>query len=239
MMSTYSDAPLSLINTCLAQRLVAEQFPQWAYLPIQSITLSGHDNRTYRLGQDKLLRFPSAKAYAAQVEKEQFWLPELQPLLPLPIPEPIGLGQPADHYPYRWSIYRWLSGDTAASIYLSNSDKEQLAQTLAQFLSVLQKIDSAEGPYPGPHNFYRAGALSTYDGQTRRALNLLKQRVDFHALTQVWEAGLATHWQQDPVWVHRDISAGNLLVKKNPVNKIIALSAVIDFGMLAVVTCSP
>ncbi len=225
---------LHIIDEGLAHRLVAEQFPQWAHLSVRPVTLGGHDNRTYHLGKDKLLRFPSAKEYAAQVEKEQFWLPKLQPLLPLPIPEPIGLGRPAYNYPYKWSIYRWLEGNTAASVQIPDADKGQLAKTLGQFLSALQNIDPKEGPTPGPHNFYRGGSLSNYDAETHRALRILKNKIDIESAAKVWEAGVATKWQRAPVWVHGDVSAGNLLVKKNPLSGVMELSAVIDFGMLAV-----
>jgi aminoglycoside phosphotransferase (APT) family kinase protein len=40
----------------------------------------------------------------------------------------------------------------------------------------------------------------------------------------VWEAALATTWRGSPVWVHGDVSSGNLLVKG------CRLAAVIDFG---------
>ena len=39
-----------------------------------------------------LARFPSARGYAAQVDKEQYWLPKLAPFLPLPIPVPLAIG---------------------------------------------------------------------------------------------------------------------------------------------------
>lgn len=60
-----------------------------------------------------VVRLPRAAHYVLQVEKENWWLPRLAPSLPLPIPEPLGLGAPADGYPWSWSIYRWLEGETA------------------------------------------------------------------------------------------------------------------------------
>jgi aminoglycoside phosphotransferase (APT) family kinase protein len=44
----------------------------------------------------------------------------------------------------------------------------------------------------------------------------------------VWDAALATSWQGGPVWIHSDVSSGNLLVRDG------RLSAVVDFGMLGV-----
>ncbi|ABS78116.2 phosphotransferase [Coxiella burnetii] len=63
------------------------------------------DNRIFRLGEHMLVRLPSAANYAAQVEKEHQWLPKLAPLLPLPIPTPIAIGEPTSYYPWKWSIY--------------------------------------------------------------------------------------------------------------------------------------
>ena len=80
----------------------------------------------------------------------------------------------------------------------------------------------------GRISFYRGGALTTYDTEVRQAIALLKDKIDVSAAIKVWEGALATNWQGSPVWVHGDISAGNLLVQDGHLN------AVIDFGQLAV-----
>ena len=119
---------------------------------------------------------PSAKEYAAQVEKEQLWLPKLAPFLPLPIPTPMGLGKPEFGYPWNWSIYSWLEGESAATTFLSNLN--HFASKLADFLRALQRIDSFGGPLPGSHSFYRGSSLKIYDGETRKAIALLKDQLD-------------------------------------------------------------
>lgn len=103
------------ISTALVNRLVAAQFPQWAGLPVEPVEPGGWDNRTFRLGEGMSVRLPSAEGYAAQVEKEQKWLPRLAPHLPLLIPVPLALGTPAFGYPWSWSIYRWLEGEVATA----------------------------------------------------------------------------------------------------------------------------
>jgi aminoglycoside phosphotransferase (APT) family kinase protein len=103
-----SDGPE--INVSVATHLVAEQFPQWINLSIKLVEPSGIDNRTFRLGDEMLIRLPSAEGYAAQVQKEQKWLPFLAPHLSFPIPEPIALGKPSINYPWNWSVYRWIKG---------------------------------------------------------------------------------------------------------------------------------
>jgi aminoglycoside phosphotransferase (APT) family kinase protein len=199
------------IDVSLARRLVATQFPQWAGLPIKPVEFDGWDNRTFRLGAHMTVRLPSAAAYALQVEKEHRWLPKLAPLLPLPIPVPLAKGAPAAGYPWHWSVYRWLDGEPATIEPIA--DLCQFATALAQFLRALQRIDSAGGPPPGRHNFFRGGPLTVYDAQTRQAIAALDGRIDTEAASAMWEAALQATWHGTPVWLHGDVAAGNLLVE--------------------------
>jgi aminoglycoside phosphotransferase (APT) family kinase protein len=214
------------IDASLVRRLVAAQFPHWAELPVTPVASGGWDHRTFHLGADMMVRLPSAGAYSQQVEKEQRWLPRLAPFLPLAIPCPLALGKPAEGYPWNWSVYRWIEGETATIERVA--DLRAFATTLAEFLVALQRIDASGGPKAGPHNFYRGGKLKTYDTETRQAIAALDGRIDPEAVTAVWDAALATEWQLPPVWVHGDISTGNLLVKDGRV------VAVIDFGSSSV-----
>lgn len=214
------------ISVSLVSRLVRAQFPQWAELPIRPVELSGWDNKTFRLGDAMTVRLPSAKAYVQQVEKEQRWLPRLAPLLPLPIPVPLALGAPADDYPWHWSIYRWIAGENATREGIN--DLPCFAATLAEFLTALQRINAADGPPPGQHNFFRGGPLTIYDMETRQSIVALADRIDTDAATSAWEAALQATWHGLPVWLHGDVSAGNLLVTQG------RLSAVIDFGCAGV-----
>jgi aminoglycoside phosphotransferase (APT) family kinase protein len=214
------------IDAALAGRLVAVQFPQWADLPIRPVELGGWDNRTFHLGEHMTVRLPSAPRYAQQVEKEHRWLPKLAPLLPLAIPVPLAMGEPGLGYPWPWSVYGWIEGDTASVGRIE--DPRRFSAALGGFLTALQAIEAADGPAAGPHNFWRGGPLSTYDAETRTAIAALGDRIDARAVTGVWEAALSATWRGPPVWVHGDISAGNLLVKDG------RLSAVIDFGCCGV-----
>jgi aminoglycoside phosphotransferase (APT) family kinase protein len=210
------------IDVTLVRRLISTQFANWAHLPIRPCEPGGWDNRTFHLGDHMSVRLPSAKRYVAQVEKEHRWLPYLAPLLPLPIPVPLALGAPDGDYPWPWSVYRWLEGETASPDRVQ--DLRSFAVDLARFLTALQRIDATDGPLAGPHNFFRGGALATYDGQTRKAIEALDDELDTDAVTAVWETALASTWSRAPVWIHGDVAAGNLLVEKG------SLCAVIDFG---------
>jgi len=131
------------IDVTLVRRLVAGQFPRWAGLPIRPVEPGGWDNRTFHLGEHMTVRLPSAAAYAEQVEKEHRWLPRLAPLVPLPIPVPLAMGMPADGYPWRWSVYPWIDGETAAMERID--DRDRFAVELAGFLAALHRIDASGG----------------------------------------------------------------------------------------------
>jgi aminoglycoside phosphotransferase (APT) family kinase protein len=210
------------IDAALVERLIAAQFPRWGNLPIRPVELDGWDNTTFRLGEDMSVRLPSAAQYALQVEKEHRWLPRLAPLLPLPIPVPLAKGVPADGYPWQWSVYRWLEGETATIGRIA--DPVGFATALADFLTALYRLDPTGGPPPGGHNFFRGGPLRVYDAETRQALAALEGRIDSDTAGAVWEAALAATWCGPPVWFHGDVAWGNLLVRDG------RLSAVIDFG---------
>jgi len=42
----------------LVERLVAQQFPQWADLPVLALPIGGTDHSLYRLGDDLVARLP-------------------------------------------------------------------------------------------------------------------------------------------------------------------------------------
>src|SRR3954462_5423945 len=94
------------------RRLGATPFPQWGDLPGKRVAAGGWDNATFHLGPRMSVRLPSADEYTEAVDKEHRWLPVLAPRLPLPIPTPLAKGSPGEGYPYSWSIYQWLDGET-------------------------------------------------------------------------------------------------------------------------------
>jgi aminoglycoside phosphotransferase (APT) family kinase protein len=100
-----------------------------------------------RLGEQMILRMPGHQAYAEQVSKEYCWLPRLAPQLILSVPEPLALGSPAEGYPWSWSIYKWIEGQTAHPDRVS--DMSRFALDVATFLAALHRIGTQGGPAPG------------------------------------------------------------------------------------------
>ena len=213
-------------SVSLVRRLVARQFPQWADLPVNPVDSSGTDNALFRLGNDLVARLPRIYWAVGQVEKEHQWLPRLAPFLPCAVPVPIVKGQPAEGYPWPWSIYRWLEGKDATAAPVI--DTLQAAIDLAGFLSALQRI-APEGEPPAAGEHSRGLPLRTRDARTRDAIAALKGMVDTHAVTAVWNEALRIpEWDRVPVFFHGDFMPGNLLVQNGRV------SAVIDFSGLGI-----
>jgi len=215
------------VEVGLVRRLLAEQFPEWADLPLEPVLPLGTDNANFRLGDELLVRLPRRPRTCVTLEKERRWLPRLAPHLPLAVPTPVAEGVATDGYPFAWSVYRWLAGETATVAPIA--DPLQLAHDLAELIAALWRIDSSEGPPPGEHNFFRGEPLAARDEAMRVGVAALADEVDMDAVTAAWDDALAApEWQRAPVWIHGDLDARNLLVQDR------RLSAVIDWGSAGV-----
>ena len=206
----------------LVQRLLAKQFPSWANLPLVPVSSAGTDNALYRLGHDMVVRLPRIEWAVNYVDNEYRWLPKLASFLPISIPIPLGKGEPAEGYPWPWSVYRWLEGRNPMVGHIPNCDL--LISDLAAFIGALHKVDLPGGPLS-----HRGVPLEKQDIQTRKAIRELDGMIDIPTVTAIWEVALqAPQWSNPPVWVHGDLSPGNLLIERG------RLSAVIDFGNLGI-----
>jgi aminoglycoside phosphotransferase (APT) family kinase protein len=205
----------------LVRRLVEDQLPQWAALDVRPVASSGTDNALFRLGTDLVVRLPRIGWAVEDVTKEQTWLPRLAPHLPVPVPAPVALGRPGHGYPWRWSVYRWLDLGTNPAVG-ALEDPVGLAQDLAAFVRALRAVDPTGGPEAS-----RGGLLAERDEQTRECAAAVADEYPTGLLLEMWEDALAAPpWAGDPVWLHGDLTAGNLLVRGG------RLTAVIDFGCL-------
>ena len=211
-------------DVALVRRLLAGQFPHWADLPIDLVDSYGTDHDIYRLGDDLAARLPRIGWATRQAAEEAEWLPKLAPHLPLSIPKQVARGQPAEGYPFEWSVYEWLPGENANGTI---GDPNQAAIDLAAFVSALRQVD-ATGAHPRSSGS-RGAPLAELDKPVRRSIEELGDRIDGKAAVRSWEESLhAPEWDGAEVWVHGDLLPGNLLVVDG------RLSGVIDFGCLNV-----
>lgn len=155
-------------------------------------------------------------------------MPVLWSNLSIPISQPIALGQPSDIYPWNWSIYNWLDGESANTLNLSDDMLNHIALGLAQFLKELHAIDTHGAPTPGIHNYWRGDHIAIYDEQALAQISELHNIIDTQAALLLWETALNSKWDQHSVWIHGDIASGNILIKDYRVR------AIIDFGCIGI-----
>lgn len=152
-------------------------------------------------------------------------MPRLAPRVPLAAPLPLAQGMPDDGYPWAWSIYRWIDGETATRDHVG--DHHHAAVVLGRFVAALRRIDPSTGPTPGLRASRRSLPLGSRDTETRAAIEALRGTIDTDRATEAWDAALSTPtWRGPELLVHGDLHPGNLLARHG------RLSAVIDFGCL-------
>lgn len=219
-----SPAAVHEIDAALVARLVAEQFPAWADLPVRAADPQGWDNRTFRLGSDLSVRLPSAAAYVPGTTKEQRVLTWLAGRLDVPVPEVVGVGRPGSGYPFPWSVRRWIDGTVASR---TGGDRTALAADVGRALRQLRAVptDGQSGLEPGAHSFMRGARPSVYADEVVDALATLGGDVDQAACRRVWDTACSTAWTGPGVWFHGDVAPDNLVVDDAG-----RLSALIDFG---------
>jgi aminoglycoside phosphotransferase (APT) family kinase protein len=211
------------------RRLVAEQRPQWADLPVTPLPedLEGTDHVLFRLGDELVARMPKIAWAADQGASDARWLPVLAAHLPARVPVPLHVGEPGAGYPWRWTVVPWIAGRTPPR---TGVDDVVLAQDLAAFVRALHQVDPAGGPRKPPGS--RGAELRHADESIRAALSRLAgydDGFDVAAATVAWHLCVtAPTWDRDPVWIHGDLQPGNLITDGG------RLAAVIDFGALGI-----
>lgn len=235
------------IDTDLVGRLVERSFPEYADLTITPFEASGSTNALYRLGQDFLVRLPRRPGGSASIDKEARWLPFVAEHLSTPVPEVVGVGDPAFGYPERWSITRWLDGRTPdapwdAARGSSAAFADDLARTVRELRAIPIPADVVDDP---DLRWYRGGPLSEVDEDFLRALEACHDvpglGLDLGRALEVWEEalGVEREWfrgssqssstpQPSISWLHGDLFAENLLERDG------RLAAVLDAGGLAI-----
>lgn len=219
-MYTQKYQPLE-IDICagLAVRLVSEQFPQWARLPVHPVAAQGTSCVNYRLGSDMLIRLPRVPGEGGLgTMLEQGVLARMAPSLPVEVPELLGLGKPAVGYPNTWGVLRWIDGDVSVEGQLAAPDL--FAADLAAFLTSLWKVNLPG--WPSPH--HRGRPLATQHEFTMTAIEHVRGIVDTDAACEIWEAALQLpEWDGPDSWIHADLMPGNLITRNA------RLAAVLDF----------
>ena len=194
------------------ERLVAEQFPAWAHLPIHDLGRPGTVNALFRIGDELTARLPlqgaDVTATRRCLEAEAEAARELHGRTPVPTPEPVAIGEPGHGYPLPWSVQTWLLGTTAVEVP-EVSGSSSFALDLAGFIQAVRSLDTRGRTF---HGHGRGGDLRTHDEWVETCLNRSAGLFDVPRLRSLW-AALRTLPRTDPdVMCHGDLIPGNTLV---------------------------
>ena len=207
------------VDADVVRRLMAEQLPELAALPIRRVASTGTVNALFRLGDELVARLPLAPSWSDDIEREWRWLPWLsRQITALRLPEAVFKGEPGGGYPFAWSVYRWIEGTPYDDELVA--DEADAARALARFVLELRSLAVDKDAPTGGRD-----PLSELDEETREAIREARGVIDVEATMDAWDEALAAPaWNGEPVWIHTDLLRPNLLVRLG------RLEAVIDFG---------
>lgn len=168
-------------------KLIADQFPQWAGLPIQPIPGAGTVNAIFRVGEHVVARFPlepsdDIETVRHELELEAAAAEELRGRTPVATPVPLGIGEPGVGYPLPWSVFTWLPGDPATADSCAQSDS--FATDLSAFIRAVRGIDTHGRTYDGNG---RGGDLGSHDEWIELCLANSEGLLDVASLRAIWD----------------------------------------------------
>jgi aminoglycoside phosphotransferase (APT) family kinase protein len=204
--------------------LVAEQFPDWAGLPIRAVMSHGTVNALFRIGDRLAARFPLEPGDLAEtrswLEREAAAARELAGRTRFATPEPVALGEPGHGYPLPWSVQTWVPGTTANDA--DPGESAAFARDLAEFIRAVRGIPAGGRTFRGSG---RGGALASQDAWMETCLSRSGGLLDVPALRRLWrDLRAAPRGAEPDVMAHRDLMPGNVLVAGG------RLAGVIDVG---------
>jgi aminoglycoside phosphotransferase (APT) family kinase protein len=230
------------IDSGLVRALVRRAMPGHGDAPISRLPAGGSTNALFRLGDDLLVRLPRQPGGSASISKEATWLPVLAPVLPVRVPDVLAVFEPDLGYPEVWSVVRWIEGAHPPVVTPDSPvdvRRERLASDLARVVAALQSAHvPSEADEDPALRWYRGEPLASMDGTTRENIDRCRSLpgfdLDLDAVQRLWEEAMTLPGAAGTVpvgrqrWYHGDLAAENLLVRDG------GLTAVLDFGGLAV-----
>jgi aminoglycoside phosphotransferase (APT) family kinase protein len=157
-----------VVDEELARRLLA-QFPE---LEVESVRpfAEGWDYTILVVNERWTFRFPRREIAVPGVRREIAVLPELAPLLPIPVPVPVFVGEPSGGFPWPFFGSELLPGRELGQAGLGDPDRVEIGRSLASFL---RRLHDAEVAYELPPDANLRADMSVRVPRTREQLDEL------------------------------------------------------------------
>ena len=186
----------------------------------------GWDNSVWVVHERYAFRFPRRAVAIPGLEREIAVLPQLAPLVPLPLPCPVFVGEPTDEYPWPFFGAELIPGIEAGVAELDDEARLEVGLELAAFLRALHAVRlETELPQDptGREDMAKRVCLAREQLAELQRLGLWHATAELERLLK--EApGLPP--PEPPVVAHGDLHFRHLLVEGR------AASGVIDWGDL-------
>ena len=199
------------VDAALVRGLLGSQHPDLLRGEVTFVA-EGWDNFIYRVGSEYAVRLPRRRVAVDLLLNEQRWLPSIEARLPIAVPAPLAVGEPSEHFPWSWSVVRWIDGTTVEARSLSRADAELIASVL--------RVLHEPAPRDAPRNQFRGVLLQS----RREAVEERMARLDLGELLPLWSASLGAEPCSESVWLHGDLHPKNVLMRDG------ALVGIIDWG---------
>jgi aminoglycoside phosphotransferase (APT) family kinase protein len=158
-----------VVDEPLARRLLA-QFPELEHVPLRPFA-EGWDYTIWLVDERWAFRFPRREIVVPGTLRELAVLPELARLLPIPVPVPVFVGEPAEDFPWPFFGSALLPGRELGDAELGNDARVELGRALGGFL---RRLHEAEVACELPPDGNRRADMTTRVPKTREQLDELE-----------------------------------------------------------------
>jgi aminoglycoside phosphotransferase (APT) family kinase protein len=205
-----------VVDEALVRRLIESQLPEVELRSLHHLA-EGWDNTVWVANGELAFRFPRRAVAVALIEREIELLPQLAPLLPLPIPVPTHVGRASAEYPWPFFGAQLVPGREIADVEI---DAVRFGAQLGAFLRTLHDVELDVAVPDDPM------------GRADMSIRVPKAREELAALggvsdevESVFDAALDLGTPAATVVAHGDLHLRHALVGRDG-----GLSGVIDWG---------
>jgi len=189
----------------------------------------GWDSCVFEIEDGVVFRFPKRKAVDQTLQTEIRLLPELAPLLPIPIPKFMYVSGPVGNHPWHAVGYQKLIGEPLHDIPLTPEIVAEIAPQLAAFLKALHEFPVGRAQALDVPMFSPEQWLDRHKQLVTSAHGIIRDQVDARTaghFEAFWEKVFAdpSSTRYTPTLIHGDLSAEHVLIADRQV------TGVIDFG---------